>query len=355
MSIILRNIFIFLIFFNFIFFSLSAQTPTDDEYIYKEKIFYVFEDSKKTFQIASMDLTGENKVVLTKEGNNWCPSVSPKGDLIAFFSDRTGTTNLWIMDTDGKNQKQLTFEESFKNKIDLFNRGKIGWLKEGEDILFILNDDIWQTNIDGNNPFALTKTHDITMFKLSPDKTKILYAREKTKFHNGLWIMLSDGKNPIQIEKSLIKIPAFDWVSNDRIIFFNNAAIIFSLYNGTDRKTIKQVDFLFNDLAWNLSGNTNGLVAFLSDEDNGQNIWIVDLNGGNLKKITEKNGAGPCWYKDGNILFFIEGNDIHKFTLSSSEKKQLTYHFHAYYPVYAEIKIKKSLQLNKTGETDEKD
>lgn len=345
----IRKIYFFLMIFYCFLNNLSAQQQSEEEFIYKEKIFYVFEDSRNSFQIASMDINGENKLILTKEGNNWCPSISPKGDLIAFFSDRTGAANLWIMEPDGKNQKQLTFEENSKNKIDLYNRGKIGWLKDGDYILFILNDDIWQTDLEGNNPFSLTSTHDITMFKLSPDRSKILYSREKTKNHNGLWIMLYDGKNPVQIEKSIITYPAFDWVTNDRIIFFNNTDIIFSMFNGTDRKKIKQTFYPFNDLLWSFPGNTSGLIAFISDEKDGPNIWIVDQNGTNLMQITQKKGSSPFWYKDSSTIFFVESNDIYKFNIQSAEKKQLTYHFQAYFPVYAEIKIKKPVKLNENN------
>jgi Tol biopolymer transport system component len=35
--------------------------------------------------------------------------VSPKGDKIVFTSDRSGDLELWTMDIDGKNQKQITF------------------------------------------------------------------------------------------------------------------------------------------------------------------------------------------------------------------------------------------------------
>ncbi len=354
MSIIIRKLCFFLIILYFILLNVSAQNQSDDDFIYKEKIFYVFEDSRNFFQIASMDLNGENKLILTKEGNNWCPSVSPKGDLIAFFSDRSGAANLWVMDPEGRNLKQLTFEENPKNKIDLYNRGKIGWLKDGDYLLFILNDDIWQTDLEGNNPFALTSTHDITMFKLSPDKSKILYSREKTKNHNGLWIMLYDGRNPVQIEKSLIIYPAFDWITNDRIVLFNNTDIISCFFNGTDRKKIKQTYYPFNDISWSSPGNINGFVAFISDEKDGPNIFIADQNGNNLKQITKTKGNSPFWYKDLNTIFFVENNDIYKLNIQTQEKKQLTYHFKAYFPLCAEIKIKNPAKNKKTGEVDEK-
>src|SRR5271166_5877958 len=40
------------------------------------------------------------------------PSWSPDGARIAFTSDRDGVYNLYVMDTDGSNVRQLTYEEA---------------------------------------------------------------------------------------------------------------------------------------------------------------------------------------------------------------------------------------------------
>jgi len=39
------------------------------------------------------------------------PSFSPDGSQIVFFSNRTGIRQLWIMNADGSNQRQLTYFE----------------------------------------------------------------------------------------------------------------------------------------------------------------------------------------------------------------------------------------------------
>jgi len=59
--------------------------------------------------IYSMNADGTNQRQLTAEaGNNSLPSVSPDGRYIVFMSDRTGLNHIWRMQTDGSNPKQLT-------------------------------------------------------------------------------------------------------------------------------------------------------------------------------------------------------------------------------------------------------
>jgi hypothetical protein len=53
------------------------------------------------------DVDGGNPTQLTTEGANAAPSWSPHGKNLAFGSDRTGRFEIWVMDADGRNRKQL--------------------------------------------------------------------------------------------------------------------------------------------------------------------------------------------------------------------------------------------------------
>ncbi|HYV06068.1 MAG TPA: amidohydrolase, partial [Blastocatellia bacterium] len=61
--------------------------------------------------IYSMPIRG-GKAELLSGGVSWeCqPRFSPDGKLIAFTSDRDGGDNIWVMDSDGKNRRQITKE-----------------------------------------------------------------------------------------------------------------------------------------------------------------------------------------------------------------------------------------------------
>lgn len=73
------------------------------------KIVYVSNKSG-SYQIWGMNIDGSDSKQLTKTlGYNGNPCCSPDGKEIAFVSSRTGSEQLWIMDIDGSNQRQITF------------------------------------------------------------------------------------------------------------------------------------------------------------------------------------------------------------------------------------------------------
>jgi Tol biopolymer transport system component len=330
------------------FFSIYAQnenpvTPTAAAAapVYKKVIYYVMQDSRDLYQIGMMDLDGKNKKLLTTDGNNWSPSISPDGDRIAFYSDRSGFSNLWVMDSDGGNPRQVTSDREDVVVMDLINRGQIGWQKEGDEIFFLKRGDLWMVDRTGETPSAITRYHDITEFKLSPDGSRFLFSREKTKRHNGMWTMFHNGTNVRQIAESMILNPAFDWGDNKTIVYFHNRGISSIAYVGTEKKFLKETFYPDNDVAWAKSGNDikQNRIAFISDARLGPNIWVMNWDGSNEKQITEKGGFSPSWMPDGKSLLYVEENDIYRVDVDSKEKVKLSNFFRSYYPMQADIKI----------------
>jgi tricorn protease-like protein len=76
----------------------------------------------------TVSLNGGSATALTQDfAWNIHPAVSPDGKQIAFISDRGGISNLWVMDIDGKNLKQLSTE-----KTNLIHSPK--WQPDGQYI-----------------------------------------------------------------------------------------------------------------------------------------------------------------------------------------------------------------------------
>jgi len=125
------------------------------------------------------------------------PSVSPDGRTIAFNSDRDGTHNLFLMDADGSNLRQLTHEK------EPVVAGMQSWTADGGWIYFGL--------FGGGPPRVCRIRPDSTGFEVvlsggidpavSPDGRTIVYAKEGEGGHR-LYRCDADGSNEVQISKS---------------------------------------------------------------------------------------------------------------------------------------------------------
>ncbi len=97
----------------------------------------IFFDSNRNGNkaIFRMDMKGENlrQITFNPEAEDAAPAVSPNGDKIAFFSDRDGNYEIYMMNADGSSQQRLT-----SNQADDLNPV---FSPDGSKILFHSNRD----------------------------------------------------------------------------------------------------------------------------------------------------------------------------------------------------------------------
>ncbi len=89
----------------------------------KKIAFAGFDKDKNNFDTFVMDADGNNLIRLSSEkksngkwSNNEDPAFSPDGRHVLFVSDRTGTKQLHIVNVDGSNERQITFDKKFYSK-----------------------------------------------------------------------------------------------------------------------------------------------------------------------------------------------------------------------------------------------
>jgi serine/threonine protein kinase/Tol biopolymer transport system component len=125
------------------------------------KILYA-SDASGSADIWEMQANGEDQKQLTvNAGRNYAPVASPDGRYIVFHSNRGGGTwNIWRMDRDGSNPKQLTNEraESIFPQIS----------PDGQMVVYTHADQIWKVPIDGGPPVQLTNRTSMRP-AISPD------------------------------------------------------------------------------------------------------------------------------------------------------------------------------------------
>ncbi|MBK7980036.1 MAG: PD40 domain-containing protein [Ignavibacteriae bacterium] len=122
----------------------------------------------------------ETRITFGLRANN--PNVSDIGDKICFLFQKDGTSNIGIVDIDGKNFKQLT---SFQDGEQVYNPK---FSKDGNSVIFGYSyhngRDIAKVNIDGNNfEFILNEKYD-ERNPLYSENDKIIYCSDETGIFN---------------------------------------------------------------------------------------------------------------------------------------------------------------------------
>ena len=94
------------------------------------------------------DSNSGNIVMLDRDA--WAGTISPDGNAVAYLNSyRTGGSNLYLMDSDGRNKRRLT---TFSNMVPVW----VGWDVNGRKLFFQLTGSTtdvgtWEIRPDGSN------------------------------------------------------------------------------------------------------------------------------------------------------------------------------------------------------------
>ncbi len=151
------------------------------------QLYSVSPDSALSFPVIITDIPS------LSVNSHW----SPDGAQIVFRSSRDGSQNIWKMNLDGSDPVNLTNTEGVEDEP--------AWSPDGTKIAFVrvhgrYTSDIWVMDSDGSNQRALTEGGHPSNFSpsWSPDSSKILFvagAHPNIQVH----VMNADGSEVVQL------------------------------------------------------------------------------------------------------------------------------------------------------------
>jgi Tol biopolymer transport system component len=188
------------------------------------------------------------------------PKWSPDGTKIAFESydpKNVLDKDIFVMDSDGKNKVNVSNNPGLPDQ-------EPAWSPDGKKIAFYSlrdnNNCIYVVNSDGNNlKLLIAENHVMGHPSWSPDGTKIVFVKTE-----GTYVMDADGKAQTIIAKML---PHYDFYPE-----------------------------------WSPDGTK---IAFCSNRDGDLEIYTMDPDGSNQKRLTYDPGDDvfPIWTSDGRIVY----------------------------------------------------
>ncbi|MBN1538468.1 MAG: PD40 domain-containing protein [Anaerolineales bacterium] len=232
------------------------------------------------------------------------PAWSPDGQRLAFVSNRTGSYQIFIVDSDGGNINQVTTD--YDNSLPI-------WLPDGQHIAFRTTDNegLWwwrKAKLDGSEVEKISEASYDFFYQTpawSPDGKKMAYMsleeqKERNDGSSQIHIKNLDGTNDMALTHDTWENASPVWSPDGKNIAFvsemHGEYNIFALYiMRSDGSKVKQLTRpVYTDVS-----------AIFSWSPDGKQIAIGDINIGRISIISVSNGESRELYypKEGEAIY----------------------------------------------------
>jgi Tol biopolymer transport system component len=245
---------------------------------------------------------------VTSGGNSGEDTWSPNGKIVFQKLMGRGEMNIWVMESDGSNARQLTANAG---RVNILPRAS----PDGRYILFVSERTggaahLWRMEIDGNNPKQLTNSSDDYLwygFDCTPDGKWVVFTR--TGEGGGLWKVSMEGGELTRLNTSGVAYyPAVS--RNGKMLAYSykdgaNSGIEVMTLDGST--PAKRFNIAMGTIRWTPDDRS---LLFVKNEGGVSNIWSQPISGEPPKQITHFNSlliANFDLSRDGNKFVMSRG------------------------------------------------
>jgi Tol biopolymer transport system component len=235
---------------------------------------------------------------------------------IVYRSVAGGEPNVWIMKADGSEQKQLTINttQNFDPTVSPDGRYVV-WAARRT-----ANTNLWRMDLDGGNPKQITNGVGEYLPSFTPDGKWILYtAYDPVSGFWSVWKISSEGGTPSRLteKESAVSVVSLDGQSfacnyQDQPGGAYKIAIV-SIAGGQPTKLFDIPGSFGRSLQWSTDGRS---LTYVETQRGISNLWSQPLTGGSPRQLTdfkEQRIFGFAWSRDGKQLAISRGvvnNDV---------------------------------------------
>jgi TolB protein len=261
----------------------------------------------------SPDLKAENaKQVMPSTGDTWGLSWTPDNRIV-YISDQTGDTEVWIMNADGTEPRQLTNDRVAKVVPTVSPDGKYIVYTSSQN-----GGQLVRINIDGGNPLVLTKAAAADNAHISPDSRWVIYSAYVEGPPKVLRVSIDGGE-----EQVLTPYPAQEpkysndgtrfacFLLDEKTLEWNRVGIV-PAEGGTPIATIDvpRETYTSRGPAWTPDDKNLALVIAQGER---QNLWLQPVGGGAGRAITDFALPGVArreYSRDGKRIAIVRAEGI---------------------------------------------
>jgi serine/threonine protein kinase/Tol biopolymer transport system component len=240
---------------------------------------------------------------------------TPDGRLV-FVSRQSGGQDIWSMNADGSNQRQLTTEP----RADVYP----AVTPDGRYVVFSSartgNSNVYRMALDGSNQTRLTSGPGEEFLDVASDSQSVIYTATGSTMYT-LWRVPIDGGTPVQLTDKLSQWPAASpdgrwiacWYREEtkqpwRVALLPATGGAPSRFLDTPPTADPSLPVRWLP--------TSRAISFVDNRNGVSNVWSLALEGGELKQLTNFSSEQIFWFdwsRDGKQLACSRGllvNDV---------------------------------------------
>jgi len=256
--------------------------------------FWSDRDGNGDIYVMNADGTGQTRLTMDS-ANGWGVAWSPDGSKIAFVSDRDGDGDIYVMNADGSGLTNFT--------MDSVDNWQPAWSPDGSKIAFVSDrdgdGDIYVMNADGSGLTNFTMDSvDNWQPAWSPDGSKIAFNSDRDGDCE-IYVMNADGTGQTNLTKNSVDDYDPVWSPDgSKIAFESDRDGDYEIYvmnaDGTGQTNLTKNSADDYDPAWSPDGSK---IAFSSDRDGNGEIYVMNADGMGQTNLTKNsaNDSDPAW------------------------------------------------------------
>lgn len=251
---------------------------------------------------------------------------TPDGRII-YRSNAGGSADIWLMDADGSNPKQLTTGARASGGLAVSPDGRYIFFASDRAGRF----NIWRSDADGANLMQLTAGDDELYPNATPDGAWVVYQRDAREPR--LWKVSVDGGEPVQVTDTRAMNPAVSPDGGLIAYHYLDSQVEKSrwrigIVSSARSRPLKRFDFpptvapSQRFVRWSPNGKT---IAFVNSPGGLADIWLQPLDGSPAWQLTDFKAEQIIafdWSHDGSSLAIVRGVETSDVVLINNSRSK---------------------------------
>jgi hypothetical protein len=317
----------------------ASPTPTATPWEVERIAYTTLEKGKPT--LWSMSTDGTSRERLTPVGTGcWFPLWSPNGKTLAFLSDmKGGTLNLFIQEKGSKEVRQLTELTDMTLPKSKGMKAPFSWSPKSDEVVYCYKHQVWKVNLMTGihqTLAELDRANLVEAVEWAPRRENkfVAFLAKKGEAFYALTVVNPRLLDSLVLSEINTKVRDISWTSDARNVAYlkDDNEVLTSSPETSSPKMI--LNHACEELAPFLSYSPqegSGTLMVLAKKTSGEGYRVATMekastgptDTGTLKYLTDPGVDGATWSPDGANIAYTQSVELWVMDVNGANKKRL--------------------------------